>query len=259
MKKISEIWGKAQIFFMAKISKNLAKVKIPLTVFIIIAALGGNFLYSQKIAAEKFISNKKAVSTESKIVSKPKVMAKMIQPVEAAPTIAPAPVTVPTIPISIAQKKVVKKQAPVASTPLASTQSPAPAPVIATPSTEMDIDGIVSQINYQRQINGLGTVAINSQLNSAAQAKADDMATKNYFAHTAPDGTTDFDFINNSGYQWQAVGINLAMGDFGDAAGLVTAWMNSPDHRANILASFGHEIGIGISGQYYVMMIANPS
>ncbi|MBP9760108.1 MAG: hypothetical protein KBD24_01940, partial [Candidatus Pacebacteria bacterium] len=41
-----------------------------------------------------------------------------------------------------------------------------------------------------------------------------------------------------------AVGENLALGDFTSNKGVVDAWMKSPGHRANILASKFTEIGI---------------
>lgn len=153
----------------------------------------------------------------------------------AQPTPAPAPVVTPV---------------PVVVTP------PAPAPAPAPSNSQ--VDHIISLINAERRANGLAEVRTNGLLNQAAAAKSKHMSDKNYFAHTAPDGTTDWSFINNVGYKYANAGANLAMGDFGNDEGLVRAWMNSPGHRANILAPFGQEIGIGIHGQYYTMFIAKP-
>lgn len=138
------------------------------------------------------------------------------------------------------------------------TASSAPANVSSEEkSIALNGSGITSQINYQRRLNGLGNVSLNGQLSSAALAKARDMYDKNYFAHVAPDGTDDFYFVNLSGYAWTSVGVNLATGSFGDAKDLVNAWMASPGHKANILASYGRNVGVGIYGKYFVMVIAN--
>jgi uncharacterized protein YkwD len=174
--------------------------------------------------------------------------------------IVPAPVIVPVAPAPVVVSPPAPQQAP-APKPVvhkSATSTITPAPQAASPSSELSVSGILSQINFQRQSNGLSMVSLNDTLSSAAAAKAKDMVDNNYFAHTSPAGVDDFYFINQSGYNWQAAGINLAEGDFSDGADLVNAWMNSPGHRANILADFGKQIGIAINGKYFVMMIANP-
>jgi uncharacterized protein YkwD len=129
------------------------------------------------------------------------------------------------------------------------------------PSTQPqnnETEAILKYINLEREKNGLNPVAINSTLNKAAQAKSNHMLQNKYFAHTSPDGISDIYFINQSGYKYRAVGINLAQGNFGGAEGLVNAWMNSEGHRKNILADFGREVGLGIAGDYYTMIIGQP-
>ncbi|MFA5927287.1 MAG: CAP domain-containing protein [Patescibacteria group bacterium] len=154
--------------------------------------------------------------------------------------------------------------APVAAAPAAPVDTPAPAVVVPSVPTSVpvssnnQVDHIISLINAERRTNGLSEVRGNTGLNQAASAKSRHMAEKNYFAHTAPDGTTDWSFLNSVGYKYSNAGANLAMGDFGSDDGLVRAWMNSAGHRANILASFGQEVGIGVHGQYYTMFIAKP-
>lgn len=128
---------------------------------------------------------------------------------------------------------------------------------VAQPATS-EIAKIISLINAERQKNGLGAVKENTLLDQGAAIKAKDMADQNYFAHTNPQGKTDFGFFDQVGYKYLAAGSNLAEGDFGSSEGLVSAWMNSPGHRVNILADFGQEIGIGVYGKYYVMFIAKP-
>src|SRR5690349_13631924 len=61
-------------------------------------------------------------------------------------------------------------------------------------ATEMSRGNLLSGTNAARSANGLGGLSLNSLLNSSAQAKADDMAAKDYWAHVAPDGTQPWYF-----------------------------------------------------------------
>ena len=139
--------------------------------------------------------------------------------------------------------------------PSVAPSSQNPSPVSAQSSVE---NQILAFINKERLANGLSAVTRNGLLDQASYLKSQDMATKGYFAHTAPDGTSDIEFVKKIGYKYQAVGVNLAHGQFGGPEGLVRAWMNSEGHKKNILADFGQQIGIGISGDYFTMIIAKP-
>jgi uncharacterized protein YkwD len=155
-----------------------------------------------------------------------------------------------------AKKSLAKTPSPNSSPNQASAAS-ASTPT-STPIKNAQITEIIYCINLERQKVGLSNVIVDPILNSAALAKSTDMAKNNYFAHTSPNGVSDISFVNNSGYKYQAVGINLAMGDFGSSKALVAAWMNSEGHKKNILADFGEQIGIGINGKYFTMMVARP-
>lgn len=111
-------------------------------------------------------------------------------------------------------------------------------------ASEMSRDGLLSGTNVARSSNGLGGFGLNSQLNSAAQAKAQDMAAKNYWAHTSPDGTEPWYFFQQAGYTYIRAGENLAYG-FMTSQSAIDGWMNSPSHKANILGDYA-EVGFGI-------------
>ncbi len=117
-------------------------------------------------------------------------------------------------------------------------------------ATNMTIGDLLSAANDSRTANGLSKLQLNSQLNSSAQAKAQHMITNDYWAHVAPDGTQPWYFIDQSGYNYERAGENLARGfDTGYEAN--TGWMNSPTHRDNILGDYA-EVGFGIaSGPTY--------
>jgi len=104
---------------------------------------------------------------------------------------------------------------------------------------------ILALTNASRAQGDVATLTLNSQLNQAAQLKAQDMLSDNYFAHTAPDGTKPWAFIKEAGYSYSAAGENLAM-DFTDANSVHTAFMNSPSHEKNIMNAKYTEMGIAI-------------
>lgn len=104
---------------------------------------------------------------------------------------------------------------------------------------------VIRLTNVQRTENGLNPLTENTTLDAAALAKGNDMLAKGYWAHFAPDGTSPWSFFLKFGYKYNYAGENLAR-DFGDASSAVTAWMNSPSHRENILNPNYREIGIGV-------------
>jgi hypothetical protein len=123
-------------------------------------------------------------------------------------------------------------------------------PVLPAFSSAITPDNIIVLTNDSRQSFNLKALAESSILDKAAQAKADDMLAKGYFAHTTPDGKTPWDFITGAGYNYMMAGENLAV-NFTEAENVETAWMNSPGHRANILNKNFEDIGIGISQGIY--------
>lgn len=116
----------------------------------------------------------------------------------------------------------------------------------ASPITTQNVlDGI----NQQRTNRGLPKFAINPDLTNAANLKSKDMINRNYFEHFAF-GMTPWDFIKNAGYNYLYAGENLAM-DYNTSEGMVSAWMNSPAHKDNILNPDFQDAGIGIvKGEY---------
>src|SRR4051794_7365881 len=54
-------------------------------------------------------------------------------------------------------------------------------------ATDMSIQSLLDDTNTQRINNGLGALALNGQLDSAAQSKANDMAARDYWSHNTPD------------------------------------------------------------------------
>jgi uncharacterized protein YkwD len=109
---------------------------------------------------------------------------------------------------------------------------------------------LVDLANTDRAAYNLGGLTVNPTLTKAAQAKADDMAAKGYFAHNSPDGVDSWHWFKQAGYDFQHAGENLAV-DFSDSADVERAWMNSPTHRDNILNNKYTEVGIATASGFY--------
>jgi uncharacterized protein YkwD len=111
---------------------------------------------------------------------------------------------------------------------------------------------ILCLLNQQRTSHGLKALRMNSKLGSAAGEHSTSMNLNGYFSHDSPDGSSFENRISATGYMkgarlWQ-VGENIGWGSFdlGTPQALMSAWMNSPPHRANILTARFREVGIGV-------------
>jgi hypothetical protein len=111
---------------------------------------------------------------------------------------------------------------------------------------DFSVSSLLSDTNAERSKQGESPLRLNSRLSNAAQAKARDMVKRDYWAHEAPDGKTPWAFITENGYTYQSAGENLAYG-FANAADSVAGWMNSPEHRANILNASYRDVGFGVA------------
>jgi hypothetical protein len=130
--------------------------------------------------------------------------------------------------------------------PLRAKHAPTDKTGVLAFATNMNSGDLLAATNSERSGNGVGTLTQNSMLVAAAQAKANDMISRNYWSHVTPDGTQPWAFITNAGYQYSTAGENLAYG-FMTGSEAVTGWMNSPPHRANILNGSFTEVGFGIA------------
>jgi uncharacterized protein YkwD len=107
-------------------------------------------------------------------------------------------------------------------------------------------------MNAMRANAGLPALRQQDQLGQASVAHSEDMVSNKYFAHDSLDGRDvvarlkDASYIPKTG-SW-VIGENLAWGAGALATpkALVNAWMNSPPHRENLLASDFQEVGMGV-------------
>lgn len=120
---------------------------------------------------------------------------------------------------------------------------------------------VVALMNQERANAGIGGISQNASLDAVAQIRAQEIAQS--FSHTRPNGTSCFTVLDEGGIAYMTAGENIAAG-YGDPASVMSGWMNSPGHRANILnGSFG-QVGIGYYtdpnsgyGTYWVQIFTN--
>ncbi|WP_409474236.1 CAP domain-containing protein [Streptomyces sp. HC307] len=121
----------------------------------------------------------------------------------------------------------------------------------ARPLTPADLTRTAAEVveltNRERTRAGLPPLAVDPVLTTAAQAHSADMVARDFYSHTAPDGSQPWDRAAAAGSTRRSIGENIACGQRSPAE-VVTGWMNSPGHRANILKPGFTHIGIGFAG-----------
>lgn len=108
-------------------------------------------------------------------------------------------------------------------------------------------------LNEQRAGQGLRALTEDKRLTDASVAYSKRMVAEQFFDHVAPNGSSLVQRLTGVGYisddvNWSA-GENIAwgQGDLSTPRSIVTAWMNSPGHRANILNGDFTQIGLGLA------------
>ncbi len=176
----------------------------------------------------------------------------------AQPTTPTVPTPKPTSPA--ATPKPTTTPAPTAKPTTAPTATPkptaTPAPT-ATPDTSGNTAGmsayqsqVVDIVNQERAKAGLSALKVDALLTKVATEKARDMDVNNYFSHTSPTYGSPFDMMRQFGVTYSYAGENIASGQRTPQE-VMTAWMNSAGHRANILNSNFTKIGVGyVNGEW---------
>ena len=130
-----------------------------------------------------------------------------------------------------------------------SINSPTPdvfAPSVNNTGKDLDSNQIISLTNIERKNNDSSLVNLkeNSILEKIAAIRVKDMFNYQYFEHNSPTGDNASKEAAKNNYSYITIGENIALGNFDGSQGIVTAWMNSPGHRANILNKNYTEIGV---------------
>ncbi len=121
---------------------------------------------------------------------------------------------------------------------------------------------VVDRTNAERARHGLPPFTVDARLTAAAQAHSADMVRRVFFAHESPDGRQVWDRVVAVGYAYRKVAENIAAGQR-TADEVVSGWMDSPGHRANILDRDLTQIGVGrveggSYGVYWTQVFGTP-
>ncbi len=174
-----------------------------------------------------------------------------VAPATTAPTAAPSTsVPVATAPVTTAPAT----SAPATTAP-ATTAPATSAPVSRTPTTVAPTTSapaglssyeaqVITLTNAQRTANGCGALRADDRLTAAARAHSADMVAQGFFSHTGSDGSTFVIRATRAGYSG-ASAENIAWG-YRTPQEVVTGWMNSAGHRANILNCQSIAVGVGM-------------
>ncbi|WP_051752442.1 CAP domain-containing protein [Streptosporangium amethystogenes] len=139
-------------------------------------------------------------------------------------------------------------------TPTSTAPTPGPVPTPTAPGTTAPApegsavsEEVVRLTNAERQKGGCAPLVSDPQLRSAAQGHSADMAARNYFSHTSPDGRDMTARIKASGFSpMRAWAENITMRQRTPAE-VMQSWMGSAGHRANIMNCAYTHLGVGVA------------
>lgn len=101
---------------------------------------------------------------------------------------------------------------------------------------------VIDLVNQERAKAGLSELNIDMNITEAANVRAKEI--KQSFSHTRPDGTSFTTVLGEYGVSYRGSGENIAWGQKSPEQ-VMSAWMSSDGHRANILNKNFKNIGVG--------------
>lgn len=148
--------------------------------------------------------------------------------------------------------------APAAIPPIAQPAQVGPSNVLdGMLQTERRRFDCIDRVNAERSQRGLGLVAYDVRLAQAASAHSIVQADRKRMGHDGLNDSRGGQRITAAGYTWNVWAENVAFGQT-NCASVMTDWMNSTSHRANILDPRLVHIGVGLAldtdGRYYWTM-----
>ncbi len=105
---------------------------------------------------------------------------------------------------------------------------------------------ILSFTNQERLKVSLEPLSSNPILDYLANLRVNDLFANQYFEHISPSGQSVATLAQKNNYEYILIGENLALGNFGSDQQIVSAWMESNGHKANILNEKYTELGVAV-------------
>jgi uncharacterized protein YkwD len=116
-------------------------------------------------------------------------------------------------------------------------------------------------INYERLKRGLSPLTWSDRIARIARQHSKNMAQQHFFSHRGKDGSLVSDRASRNGISWMGIGENIVyfQGYDDPAKFAANSWMDSKDHKKNILNKDWQESGIGAfvtdDGSYYLTQV----
>jgi uncharacterized protein YkwD len=107
-----------------------------------------------------------------------------------------------------------------------------------------DARAIWHELNLRRVASHLAPLRLEPRLCAVAELHARDMAARNYFDHSSPEGIGPFERLDRAGWRYRYAGENLALAV--DVPGAEDELYGSPEHRANMLEPHYSRVGIAV-------------
>ncbi|MED7927651.1 CAP domain-containing protein [Nonomuraea sp. LP-02] len=104
---------------------------------------------------------------------------------------------------------------------------------------------VVTLTNAARARRGCGPLRVDAGLTRSARTHALEMARTGQLTHNSPGGDSPWDRMERAGYRYGAAE-NIGAG-YSTAEEAVRGWLDSPDHRRNILDCGLRAIGVGVA------------
>jgi uncharacterized protein YkwD len=120
---------------------------------------------------------------------------------------------------------------------------------------------VYALVNVEREIQSLPALTFSDTMADVAYDHALDMDVRGFFDHVNPDGDGPGERLAARGLSYTVVAENIATGDL-TAGGVMSVWMGSAEHRANILSPQVTQIGVGVhktaTGTWWVQVFRHP-
>lgn len=110
--------------------------------------------------------------------------------------------------------------------------------------------GFARKINSERSLEGIGKLSLDPELSKVALKHTWEMVNRSDLYHTPSDK------LRRRVTNWTILGENVGVG--GGVSSLHDAFMNSPDHAANVLYTTFQHLGVGVvkkAGRMWVTVI----
>lgn len=144
------------------------------------------------------------------------------------------------------------------------SQSPAENESAASLDEAAVEQAILDEVNEERTARGLQPVTADPDLAAVADGHSEDMLDRDFYAHESPEGLGPGDRLDRAGVDCRVAGENIAQSYYDVefqtengterhttveevAAGLVEQWLQSPEHRENMLQPGWETSGVGVA------------